>query len=82
MSQEITGQPGIGTVSSVKPKRAGGRLRRDDVTPARVRELKAQGLSIRQIAAEVRAGYGTVRKILSEARSPAVASENPTPEVL
>jgi transposase len=82
MSLEITGQPGIGPATSIKPKRAGGRPRREDVTLARVQELKAQGLSIRQIAAQVRAGYGTIRKILRETRSPAEASENPTPEAL
>jgi len=60
----------------------GGRPRRTDITPEGIRGLRAQGLSLRQIACQVRAGYGTVRKALCQAIGTPEASENPNAEVL
>ncbi len=68
--------------TEARPARAGGRPRRDDVDPARVRELRALGLSFRQIADQVSAGYGTVRKAYRQSDDAPQASENPTAEVL
>lgn len=73
-----------GTDSSDTVQRAqkGGRPRRNDVTPAHVRELRERGLSLRQIARQLRAGYGTVRKALHRATITPDLSENPTAEAL
>jgi len=60
----------------------GGRPRRADITPERIRQLRERGLSLRQIARQVRAGYGTVRKALHEATGAPQPSENPTAEAL
>jgi transposase len=65
-----------------RPAGAGGRPRRDDITPARVRELRALGLSFRQIANRVSAGYGAVRKAYRQSDDAPQASESPKAEVL
>jgi transposase len=57
-------------------KRAGGRPRRKDVTPAVVRQLREEGLSLRRIARQLGAGYGTVRKALAQAENRPEVSEN------
>ena len=63
-------------------KRLGGRPRREDVTPAAVRQLRDQGLSLRRIARQLAAGYGTVRKVLSQAEDRPEVSENLSTEAL
>jgi transposase len=42
------------------------------VDPERIRELQASGLSLRQVAATLKVGYGTVRSALqnSERKTP------------
>jgi transposase len=57
-------------------KRPGGRPRREDVTPTVVRQLREQGLSLRRIARQLGAGYGTVRKVLAQAEDHPEVSEN------
>jgi|WetSurMetagenome_2_1015567.scaffolds.fasta_scaffold876035_1 hypothetical protein len=42
-----------------------GRPPRNDVDPVRAKRLRAEGHSFRQIARELEAGYGTVRRALS-----------------
>src|SRR5688500_15811140 len=53
------------------------RPRRTDVTRAHVRELQERGFSLREIAGQLRAGYGTVRKVLDQPANAPQASENP-----
>ena len=60
----------------------GGRPPRTDVTPAQVRALKRQGLSFHEIARQLRAGYGTVRKAYQRADDATDVSENPSMETL
>jgi DNA invertase Pin-like site-specific DNA recombinase len=60
----------------------GGRPRRGDVTPDRVRALRQQGFSIRRIARQLGAGYGTVRKVLQDAEGQPKVSGNPSAGVL
>jgi IS30 family transposase len=47
--------------ATTSPRGAGGRPR-VDVDPARVRELLAQGVSVREIARRLRRGYGTIHR--------------------
>jgi len=54
-----------------------GHPRRADVTPQLVWELRDRGLSFRQIARKLDAGYGTVRKACHEVPRPLEPSENP-----
>jgi lambda repressor-like predicted transcriptional regulator len=60
----------------------GGRPRRDDITAGRVLALRERGLSLRQIARQLRAGYGTVRKALQTSGSATNPSENRKTETL
>ena len=62
--------------------RLGGRPRRDDITPELALALRARGLSVRRIAYQLRAGYGTVRTALRGADGALEASENPNTEAL
>ena len=64
-------------------KRQGGRPPRNDIDPVQVRLLRANGHSLREIARELKAGYGTVRRTLSQAAiiAPEV-SQNLTVKVL
>jgi transposase len=48
-------------------KKHPGRPPRNDVDPVRIKLLRAEGRSFRQIARELEAGYGTVRRALSSA---------------
>ena len=63
-------------------KRPGGRPRREDVTPPVVRQLRDQGFSLRRIARHLGAGYGTVRKVLKQAKDQPEVSENSSVEAL
>jgi DNA invertase Pin-like site-specific DNA recombinase len=58
-----------------------GRPPRNDVDPVRVKLLRAEGHSFRQIARDLGAGYGTVRRALSAVAnvSPEL-SQNPVAE--
>ena len=62
----------------------GGRPRRDDIAPDRVRELREHGLSFRQIARRMQCGYGTVRRAAGITRQIGAreVSQNPTADVL
>lgn len=68
--------------SATVKRHRGGRPRRNDVTPSHVSALRGRGLSLRQIARQLRAGYGTVRKALQASGSASDLSENPKAEVL
>lgn len=64
----------------IRSNRRGGRPRRVDVTTAEIRAMRERGLSLRSIARQVGAGYGTVRKALEGPISAPCASENPKKE--
>jgi DNA invertase Pin-like site-specific DNA recombinase len=63
---------------AITTNRPRGRPRRDDINPCRIRELKADGKSLRTIARELRLGYGTVRRFLRQvpADAPAVSQKS------
>lgn len=63
--------------------RPAGRPRRSDVDPGEVKRLRETGRSLREIARELRAGYGTVRRLLFQTASVAPdVSQNPSAEAL
>jgi transposase len=67
--------------ATTSPRRAGGRPR-VDVDPARVRELLAQGVSVREIARRLRRGYGTIQRAVQALGKASEVIQNPGTEGL
>jgi len=63
------------------PRHPGGRPR-SNVSPEQVQQLRAAGLSLRQIARQLRLGYGTVHRVTQMQESQPGAIQNSPAGVL
>ena len=70
-----------GSVMTAPQQHPGGRPR-SNVSPEQVQQLRAAGLSLRQIARQLRLGYGTVHRVTQMQESQPGAIQNSPAGVL